>query len=84
MGLRSRLRARMLQPAITAHERGDGVYVHRMPNIDAASVSAWINRIEALGWRLESQEQTRIGGIAGGRGNGTRQLRLTLTFRRSS
>jgi hypothetical protein len=67
---------RMTKGAEAALQRGDEVYVHTLGNVSGQVRQSWINRIEAVGWRLEDQRQ--VNGPIGQRG----ALRWSLTFRR--
>lgn len=77
MGFKEWAQKRVTAGAIAARDRGDTVYVKQLANLKPAALSMWINRIEGVGWKLEHQEQTRVG-----RPSANRRFRQTLTFRR--
>lgn len=76
MGLRAWYRRQVVAVAVAVHARGDTVYVMRVPNMNALQLATRINAIEAVGWRLEQQEQSR-------RSRSNKELVWTLTFRRA-
>lgn len=67
MGIRTWAHNRMTKKAVAARARGDRVYVHQIANEGAGSLRLWINKIESVGWRFDSQTQAVGTGVHKGK-----------------